>query len=252
LGINYDFENWNFKSNFGKSFRAPIPKELGSDGVNYHIFRYEKGNIDLSPEESYQWDAGISYANQKWNFLLEPFVNFFPNYIYLNPTSDYYEGLQKYYYTQNRVFRWGLEYNISCRVANQLSFNLSGDYLFARQLSGEKKGYTLPFSPPASACFEVKYMPNRKWSNKDGYVSLNVRIVKAQSEIVPPENPTAGYALLNAAAGRTFDFGKTKLKIGIQANNLLNRKYYDHTSFYRLIDVPEAGRNFSIIIGFNF
>ena len=248
LGVNYDFGNWNFKSNFGKSFRAPIPKELGSDGVNYHIFRYEKGNTGLSPEESYQWDAGILFTNQKWVFLLEPFVNFFPNYIYLNPTSDYYEGLQRYYYMQSRVFRWGFEYNIGYQVTNRLKFNLSGDYLFARQLSGDKKGYTLPFSPPASACVEVKYMPNGKWPGKDGYISLNFMVVEAQDEIVPPENPTAGYALLNAAAGRMFDFGKTTLKIGIQANNLLDRRYYDHTSFYRLIDVPEAGRNFSIIL----
>ncbi|MDR3180741.1 MAG: TonB-dependent receptor [Prevotellaceae bacterium] len=248
LGVNCDAGNWNFKSNFGKSFRAPIPKELGSDGVNYHIFRYEKGNIDLSPEESYQWDAGISFANRKWVFLMEPFVNFFPNYIYLNPTSGYYEGLQKYYYTQSRVFRWGFEYNINYKITDRVEFNLSGDYLFARQLSGDKKGYTLPFSPPAGACVEIKYTPNRKWQDKDGYVSLNVKLVDAQNDIVPPENPTAGYALLNAAAGRLFDFEKTTLKIGIQANNLLNRRYYNHTSFYRLIDVPEAGRNFSIIL----
>jgi iron complex outermembrane receptor protein len=256
LGVNYDLNNWNFKANFGKSFRAPIPKELGSDGVNYHIFRYEKGNTGLQPEESYQWDAGVNWHNEKLDIQVEPFVNFFPNYIYLNPTSEYYEGLQKYYYTQTRVFRQGFECNANYKIISQLELKLSGDYLYARQLSGDKRGYSLPFTPPASATFGVKYSPQTKWSGKDGFISMDYRAVAPQNEIVPPENTTPGYGLVNAAAGRTFVLKAWKhhplLKMSLQANNLLNKRYYNHTSFYRLIDVPEAGRNFSILLGFNF
>ena len=256
LGANYDLGKWNFKANLGKSFRAPIPKELGSDGVNYHIFRYEKGNTGLQPEESYQLDAGVNWYNEKLDIQLEPFVNFFPNYIYLNPTSGYYEGLQMYYYMQTRVFRWGFEFNVNYEINSRLELNMSGDYLYARQLSGDKRGYTLPFSPPASATVGIKYAPQTKWAGKDGYISMDFRAVAPQNEIVPPENATAGYGLLNAAAGRTFPAGaghdRPVLRITLQVNNLLNRRYYDHTSFYRLIDVPEAGRNFSILLGFNF
>jgi iron complex outermembrane receptor protein len=256
LGVNYDLNQWIFKANIGKSFRAPIPKELGSDGVNYHIFRYEKGNTNLQPEESYQLDAGANWHNEKLDIQVEPFVNFFPNYIYLNPASDYYEGLQMYYYTQTRVFRWGFEFNAIYKVISKLELNMSGDYLYSRQLSGDKRGYTLPFSPPASVALGAKYLPQTKWSGRDGYISVDLRAVALQNEIVPPENATAGYVLLNAAAGRAFALGAgghtPLLKISLQANNLLNRRYYDHTSFYRLIDVPEAGRNFSIMLGFNF
>jgi iron complex outermembrane receptor protein len=34
-----------------------------------------------------------------------------------------------------------------------------------------------------------------------------------------------------------------KIAISLQAKNLLNTKYFNHTSFYRLINVPEPGRN---------
>ncbi|MDR0699169.1 MAG: TonB-dependent receptor [Tannerella sp.] len=252
VGVNYNPEDWIFKANIGKGFRAPIPKELASDGVNYHIFRYEKGNAGLSPEESYQLDAGINWSNEKIDIRIEPYLNYFPNFIYLNPTADYNEGLQMYYYTQSKVFRWGFEFDVNYKVAKCVEMSLTGDYLYARQLSGDKKGYTLPFSPPAGAALEIKYLPQVRLAGTDGYISLVFRAVAAQNEIVPPENVTPGYRLLNAAWGRSFTFGEASMKVGFQANNLLNKRYYDHTGFYRLIDVPEAGRNFSVMIGVNF
>jgi iron complex outermembrane receptor protein len=252
VGMNYNLGNWMFKANTGKSFRAPIPKELASDGVNYQIFRYEKGNAGLSPEESYQLDAGIYWSNEKMDVQIEPYLNYFPNFIYLNPTADYNEGLQMYYYTQSEVFRWGFEFDVHYKIATCVEVSLMGDYLYARQLSGDKKGYTLPFSPPAGATFEIKYLPHVRWAGTDGYIAFFFRTVAAQNEIVPPERTTPGYQLFNAAWGRSFTVGKTSMKVGFQANNLLNKRYYDHTGFYRLIDVPEAGRNFSVMMGVHF
>lgn len=61
-GIDNHIGNLVLKVNIGKSFRMPIAKELGIDGVNYSIFRYEKGNANLNPEESYQLDAAAVYS----------------------------------------------------------------------------------------------------------------------------------------------------------------------------------------------
>ena len=69
---------------------------------------------------------------------------------------------------------------------------------------------------------------------------------------MPPEKPTDGYWTLNASCGKNVALGKTTLKASLQANNLLDKRYYDHTSYYRLIDVPEPGRNLSLMIGLEF
>lgn len=251
-GINYSFGNWILKANVGKSFRVPIPKELGVDGVNYHIFRYERGNARLSPEKSYQADAGINWDNGTVNVQLEPYINYFPNYIYMNPTPDYYEGLQVYYYTQSKVLRYGFEIQAKYKILRNLEAHFQGEYLYAEQLSGDKKGYTLPFSPPLSMDAGVRYIFCNKTPEQEGYVSLSAHIVGDQDEIVPPEKPTKGYYTLNMTAGKTFALKDCSIKIGLNADNILNRRYYDHTSYYRLIDVPEPGRNFSIMIGIHF
>jgi len=39
---------------------------------------------------------------------------------------------------------------------------------------------------------------------------------------------------------------KLPLDVRIKLNNVFNKKYFNHTSFYRLIEVPEAGRNIAI------
>ena len=164
-GLSWTPGRWVLKANAGKSFRVPIPKELGADGVNYHIFRYEKGNADLSPEESYQLDLGINYLGERVTLRLDPFLNWFPNYIYLNPSADYYEGLQRYAYTQAQVLRAGAEAQVDWHIFRFLEAEAKGEYLFARQMSGDKKGYGLPFSPPWGGEVSLKYT-----FLEDGYI----------------------------------------------------------------------------------
>lgn len=252
VGVNRMLGDWVLKLNVGKSFRMPIAKELGMDGVNYNLFRYEKGNTSLKPEESYQVDAGIVCEKGVLSMQLTPYLNYFPNYIYLNPTPQYKEGLQLYYYTQAKVLRWGFEASVSWKILPYLKLNADGEYLYARQLSGEKKGYGLPFSTPWSARAELRYLLPAQNTAKSGFVALEWQVVGTQDIIVPPEEKTKGHQLLNASIGKKFKLGENQLEITLRGENLLGKRYYDHTSYYRLMGVPEPGRNFSAMVSWNF
>ena len=252
VGMNRMLGDWVLKLNVGKSFRMPIAKELGMDGVNYNLFRYEKGSTTLKPEESYQVDAGIVYEKGVLSVQLTPYLNYFPNYIYLNPTPQYREGLQLYYYTQSKVLRWGFEASVSWKILPCLRLNADGEYLYARQLSGEKKGYGLPFSTPWSARTELRYLLPTQDPAKSGFVALEWQVVGSQNRIVPPEEKTKGHQLLNASIGKNFKFGGNQLELTLRGENLLGKRYYDHTSYYRLIGVPEPGRNFSVMVAWKF
>ncbi len=248
-GVNYSHGKWVVKGNVGKSFRMPIPKELGANGINYHIFRFERGNRQLDPEKSYQLDVSLGWEGKALSLCLEPYLNYFSNYIYLSPTAQYVEGLQLYHYTQARVLRCGLEAQAGYTFNRHWATTLQGEYLWARQRSGEKKGYTLPFSTPWSLDGELKYI---FMARGEGYLSLRAHIVGKQDEIVPPEKPTDGYWTLHLTAGKHFSLGHHSLQLTLQANNLLNRRYYDHTSYYRLIDVPEPGFHVSAMARLEF
>lgn len=244
-GYVYNTNHWMCKVNIGKGFRMPTAKELAANGINYHYFRYEIGDSSLSPESSYQLDLGIEYKAKRFALGLTPFVNYFSNYIYLNPTADYEGSSQKCYYTQSKVFRWGGEVHSHYQLLKSVQLGFVGEYIYSIQLSGEKEGYTLPFSPPASALFNVKFQRDLK-PLYHAYFSVDYKITAAQESVVPPEEPTDGYQLVNIRFGGDVKLDKQEINISMQIQNLFDTKYFDHTSFYRLINVPGAGRNFVV------
>ncbi len=245
-GINYNKDAFSLKANIGKSFRMPIAKELGANGVNYHYFSYERGEAKLSAEQSYQADLSLGWNAGRWSIQLSPFYNYFPNYIYLNPTPNhdynYGAGNQIFQYTQSRVMRYGGELQVKYNIWKNLSTEVLAEYLHAEQLSGDKKGYTLPFSPPVSVLLNLNWSP--ELSRLSGtYLSLDYRITGRQNNIVPPEKTSPGYRIVNLQGGTRLQLYRQPLMLSLQAQNLLNTKYLNHTSFYRLIELPEAGRN---------
>jgi len=252
LGYNLNLEHFSFKANAGKSFRMPIAKELGANGVNYHHFSYELGDLDLEPETAYQLDAGVEWHTQHFAVGASPFLSYFSNYIYLNPSYKhdrlYGNGNQVFYYTQSKVLRYGGEIHAHYQLLKSLKLGLIGEYIYSQQLSGEKEGFTLPFSPPASLLLHLKYNREQIGKLAEPYLSMDLRLVAAQNQIVPPEATTPGYQVINLGAGGKIRFRNHFVSVSFQVQNLLNSKYFDHTSYYRLINVPEAGRNFILNI----
>jgi iron complex outermembrane receptor protein len=253
VGVSYVAQKTTYKINLGKSFRMPLANELASDGVNYHMYRYEKGTINLSPEASYQIDTEVDFQGANFSINISPFINYFSNFIYLNPTSKYYETLQIYEYTQSRVFRYGSELSVNYNPIEGLQLTGAVEYVRSRQLSGAKKNFTLPFSPPLSALISTQYIIQPFWKLTQPKFFADFRITDAQNDIVPPERTTEGFTKLDLGVSATLPINnKNALDILIKVNNTLNTKIFNHTSFYRLIEVPEPGRNFSISINYKF
>jgi iron complex outermembrane receptor protein len=257
IGMNYNREHFHVKLNAGKSFRMPIAKELAANGVNYHHFAYERGNPELDAETAYQLDGVIEWHHEKWAFQLGGFTSYFPNYIYLNPTSliDLYYGAgnQIFEYQQSEVWRIGGELHAHINLTKALKFGIIGEYIYSEQLSGAKKGFTLPFSPPPAATFSIQFQPEwhaKRWEN--AFAILDVKRVGAQNNIVPPEQKTPGYSVLNLNTGISWKAENREIKLNISVHNVLNTKYLNHTSFYRIIEVPEAGRNVSVSLKIPF
>ncbi len=254
LGILYKVSEYSLTANIGKSFRMPIANELAANGVNYDYFRFEKGNKSLDPEESYQIDIGLDWVGEHLHTRLTPFVNYFSNFIYLNPTSEYDinygAGNQVFEYNQSAVFRSGFECMAEWEISNHFEIEGTLEYVYNRQLTGDKKGYTLPFTPPLSGLVGIKYMPTLfQQHTKDNFIKLEARLAAKQHRIVPPEDKTPGFNSWNIGFGTTINLkNQQTIHVGLNINNLFNTKYFDHTNYYRIIQLPEQGRNIVLTI----
>lgn len=271
-GITSRHGKMNYKLNIAKGFRTPTAKELAANGVNYHNFSYEKGDSRLNSETSYQADMQIDYLSRLITISVSPFAGFFQNYIFLNPTPKfdrlYGNGNQIYYYQQCKVFRYGGEAQAKLVVDNRMSMfrhskievAIDGEIVKARQLNGDKKGYSLPFAPPASFGMETTYTYRFKNNGdkphktriKEFFVGANATQKSKVTDIVPPEVPTDGYFLMDASAGCSAAILGEEITLNTKVTNLFDTAYFDHTSFYRLINVPGQGRSFTIGINIKF
>jgi iron complex outermembrane receptor protein len=253
VGLSYLINNdLNFKTNIGKSFRMPNASELSANGVHHGSFRYEVGDSIINSEYSYQYDLGLYYENKLFLCELNAFVNYFPNFIYLSPTGSYlhpdgYEILeadagQIYQYIQSKAFRSGGEIMLTYNPFEQLTILASAEYVYATDLS-----YPIPFTPPLNIYSSISYTFIKVGKSfGDTKFEINANFTSSQNRVARNELKTKGYSIFNFNFSTNISIFKKTINFAFQIYNIFNTKYFNHLSFYRLIELPEPGRNFQL------
>ncbi len=239
-------EYWNIKFNLGSSFRTPSPNELASNGIHHGAFRHEMGDSALVSERGYQLDLGISWHKSDLYFSLTPFFYYFDNYIFLTPSgrfSTLIEAGQVYNFKQTQAITTGAEFKTDYHFSKAFHLGLTGEYVFAHDISAQ---IPLPFTPPFSAEVEAEYELESKGNFEKTFFNLNIKAFSAQNYTARNEPSTPGYVLLNFSSGTNIKIKKQKIQMIFSINNITNRKYFNHLSRYRILNLPEPGRNFRI------
>ena len=76
--------------------------------------------------------------------------------------------------------------------------------------------------------------------------------VARQNRVDRNEDPTPAYSLLNVQAGSDFRWGKQRLQFRFLVNNLLDVRYLNHLSRFRLLNLPDPGRNVQLMLTLPF
>lgn len=259
FGLSYNLhEKVNIKLNIGKSFRMPNASELSANGIHHGSFRYEVGDTNIVSEYAYQIDAGIIYNSKRLSIEVGSFASYFPNFIFLNPTGSYlhpqgYEiqeadAGQVYQYIQSKSFRIGFDYALLYQLSRQLALQTTGQYVYATDLE-----YPIPFTPPLALHTKFTYKIKNTYKKIiNSNLTLSHQYSAAQNRNARNELSTPAYQLWNISISSTLVFLKQNITFAFQIQNLLNEKYFNHISFYRLIELPEAGRNYQITIKIPF
>lgn len=260
----YPGSEFNLKLNMGSSFRMPSAAELSINGVHHGTFRHEVGDSTLQSERGYQLDLNLTYKKRNFILGLTPYFNYFTNYIYLGPSGSFYvqdvdgkkyalpESGQVYKYFQDDAIFTGGEAFAEYHLWRELHLKVAGEYVYNYNLD---KHLPLPFTPPLSVLGEIMYekdFKNKKVNNF--YLGLDVKYFAAQNRVDRNEKPTPGYTLTNFMSGVSFNIWQQPVELGFSIQNLFNISYLNHLSRYRLLNIPEQGRNiiFSLEVPFGW
>ena len=244
LGFKKDFGNSTLRMNLSSGFRAPDLIELYADGSHHGSFQYKKGNTNLVAEESLQTDLSYQINNNNSIVSFDLFYNDISDYIYLNPSSMFEDGLKVYDYMQQDAKLYGGEIHLNKNTSiDWLSYYTSVEYVFAESMDGE----ALPFISPLTLnqVFNIDFGNNYS-------VEIDFIAKAKQSRVSMFEEETDGYSLLNLSGNFKTEFMNNDLNLFWRISNVFDKEYYDHLSRLKTAGIHEMGRNISVGLKCNF
>ncbi len=249
-GFSWIVDNrFNVKFNLGSAYRIPTPIELSSNGVHHGNFRHEIGNANLDRERSYQADLNLAYAVKKFIFTFSPFFGYYDGYIYLAPAPRFSPlpgSSLLWEYKQNDAIFTGGEIQVDYSPIRKLSLRAGAEYVYNLNLD---TNLPLPLTPPFSLVLGSEYKVKESGKFLSNlYLFGETRIVSAQNRVDRNERITGGYQLLEAGLGWDLNLKSQPVKFQLSGQNLTNAFYLNHLSRYRLLNLPEQGRNISLSI----
>ncbi len=244
VGIKRDFENSTLRFNIGSGYRAPNLIELFADGVHHGSFRYERGNLKLVAEKSFQTDISFDINNEDSSVSFDLFYNDISDYIYISPSNDREDGFAVYDYMQQDSELYGGEISFAKKTSfDWLSYNTSVEYIFAESADGE----ALPFISPLTfnQIFNIDITSNYSFE-------IDFLAKAKQGRVSMFEEETDGYSVLNLSGNWMTSFLDNDLNIFWSISNVFDKEYYDHLSRLKTAGIEEMGRNISVGLKYNF
>jgi iron complex outermembrane receptor protein len=236
-------EGQSLKYSLQRAWRMPNAAELFINGVHHGTFRHEQGNAELNPEVGYLFDAAYELQAEKFRLSLAGYAHYFSNYIFLRASSVFSElsdGGQVYVYSQERALFSGGEMKSEFQLNTRPKLEWSAQSVFSYLFSS---GTASPFTPPISSSvllqqklFELKNKLNVQLEVQGNWAA-------AQNRVDRNEKITPGYETMDTRMVVEWKWRKMTLESNVGMSNIFNSFYYNHTSNYRRLNLPEMGRN---------
>jgi len=238
-----------FRANFATAFRTPNLAELTSNGQ--HETRYEIGNPNLVPENTYETDLSVHYHSDNFTFDLAGYYNIIRNYIYISPTGTKTAGgINIYKYQQSNSVLYGGEAGFHFHPVPYKW--LSVETTFSSVTGKQENGDYLPFIPAHKLHFEIRAQKEKLAFTKNAFVAINTSTAFDKNKTSADETATKGYTLLDLNVGSTIKCKNQSISISIGANNLLDKKYIDHLSTLKEVGLNNPGRNIALSLKIPF
>ena len=246
-------DHLSWRTNIGSSWRPPTVNELYSKGLHHGAAAIENGNTQLKPEQAYKAISSIESKSNKLATEIAVYYNQINDFIYLKPDLQFVQTIRgafpSFTYTQINARFCGADLMADYSFTKTISIIGKGSLVFAKNQTDND---FLIYTPPIRYSGTIRYSPitGRFCQKHKPYASVSAFRVEKQNRV--PENgdyalPPNAYTLFDTEIGADFVFGKHKVNVSLQANNIFNTVYRDYLNRFRYY-TDEMGRNFSLRI----
>jgi len=216
------------KGSIGTGFRAPSINELYGTPVTYDysaspwfpaIYRYLNGNLNLKPEESFNWDIGVeqAFANNQFILGLTYFYNDIDNFIKNEQIAEEVNtGVTTYTYQTVNVASLktsGIEATLEWYPIDAVTLKLNYTYTDSKKDDGSRKDRL----PLHHGGFSVDIYPVKKLQ-----INLNANLTGERYDGDYTGKTLPSYTLVNLAASYQV---KDNLKLFGRIDNLFDKDY---------------------------
>ncbi|UAW97198.1 TonB-dependent receptor [Halopseudomonas nanhaiensis] len=241
---------WTFRPNYSlglglsRSQRLPTAEELYANGPHAATSTVELGNPDLDEETSYNAELTLSKLAGPATFTVSLFRNAIDDFIYAADTgSDVGGELREIEYRQRDAIFTGVEGEVRFEATASTAVTFFGDHVRGELRSG---GEDLPRIPADRLGVRL----NQRFTPAING-SLQFHRIRQQDRLASFESETEGYNMLSAGLSYSGDVSDASYLLYLKANNLLNEKAREHTSFIK-DEVLLPGRNLTAGVRFSF
>ncbi|HUQ96098.1 MAG TPA: TonB-dependent receptor, partial [Chitinophagaceae bacterium] len=248
-GVSYNpVKAINIKVNASTGYRSPNLAELSSNGLHEGSFRYEIGSAALQAEQNLNTEVNLNYESGVLSIYTAAFVNRFRHFIYLAPTGTELYGFSIYRFLQGDARLYGGEAMVTVKPFKNVSISSQ----FATVTGRLKSDGYLPFIPADKWSSDVTFSKPHIGLQTDVTVRGGVVYAFAQNHPGAFETATPGYMLVNASALFIIHKKQKDIRLSLAAENLTNKRYYDHLSRFKYFGIYNTGRNVMLSLAVPF
>jgi iron complex outermembrane receptor protein len=239
-------ETWSIASTIAEAWRPPNVNERFSQGVHHGTAQYEIGDSSLTAERSFNADVTLRHLGARTRLEISTYQNVIDGYIFLQPrepVSTVRGAYPAYNYAQTDARLRGTEVTGQFEPVWWLSLYANGNLLRGVDRPTGDALYDMPADRLSTS---VRVFGRNTAHVASPYFEVGSTLVRQQDQVPPVtiyKLPTAGYALLNLEVGASaITVGRTRLEPSLAVRNVLDTRYRDYLSRYRLF-VEEPGRD---------
>ncbi len=252
--------------NYALASRAPNPSELFSEGLHHSASRIELGDLRFDSETSHKFSLTLEGTLKGFEFTVNPYANSISDFVVIEPTGIQQTtrgNFQVWEYRQTDAFFIGVDIDATVSLTEHLDWQSQLSFIKAYDNETDTPLINIPSANIANRLVYINpKLKGLQLSLGSTYVfrqnefpnnNFEVFIPETQTtELLDISTPPDGYHLLDFGAEYPFSLGsKSKIVVGLSAENLLNASYRNYLNRFRFY-ADDLGRNILLNIRINY